>query len=207
MPRSETLSGIKIEGQKDRSRADVEEPAEVSAAAAPAKRDQRKGELADDIAPIQAEVTHVPEQLWVQAVILPTESEEKAKDEDAAAEETLQLRKRQNRPAAASEGLRQVPQAEFALRQKPVVELPPTQKYRQQSLAPNTVETLLEKFDGQVRMTIFTDESIDEVEMTNATVQAVGADSLIVFVGSQQIALKIPPSWNVFQGAQTPPVR
>lgn len=58
------------------------------------------------------------------------------------------------------------------------------------------VQTLIEYADGSLQLTLFVDEPLAQEDLDRASYVQVTDDSLVVFVGKQAIAYKLPPDWQ-----------
>ncbi|MCX6142925.1 MAG: zf-HC2 domain-containing protein [Ignavibacteriales bacterium] len=143
---------------------------------------------------------------WVQGTVIlerdqnapaPAEMAANAKDERA----DLRKGKEQNLlagKAANVEAGEKVVQ-NFILTQKPLSDLPPSQRAQQQKTS--FVQTLLQKHPSGTRITVFLDSLLTKKEFDQTRVQAIGEDSIILNLGNRLVGYKLPSGWTG-QGVQ-----
>ncbi len=84
----------------------------------------------------------------------------------------------------------------FTLQQKLNDALPSSRKLKQTQLQGQKVQTLVERTEEGLAMTLYLDAPVEESELREATIQPVNADSLIVNLKDQRIGYRIPGGWS-----------
>lgn len=82
----------------------------------------------------------------------------------------------------------------IVLQQRAMKELP-LERSQQQRGQQREVETLLERTDQGIQLTLF-DDSINESDMKDAVVERLSEDSIVVSLPNQRIAYRLPSGWN-----------
>lgn len=145
---------------------------------------------------------------WIQGVVVRVEAKDAAKQRGAAAEYDARDRKKAEAADREAPALRRQDETALSqavrteLRQQPLGALPLSQQKLQTKQDLRTVETLLEQTPEGLRLTLYLDEAVPDAELQAAEVYAVGDDSLVVFLPTQQIAYKIPSSIGNVQALQ-----
>ncbi len=88
---------------------------------------------------------------------------------------------------------------DFILTQKPLSDLPQTQRIQQQQSS--RVQTLLQKNPRGTRITVFLDSLLTKSEFERSRVQAITEDSIVLILGNRLVGYKLPPDWTG-QGVQ-----
>jgi hypothetical protein len=82
----------------------------------------------------------------------------------------------------------------IVLQQRAMKDLPP-ERSQQLARKKREVETLLERTDNGIQLTLF-DDSINESDMKDAVVERLSEDSIVVSISNQRIAYRLPSGWN-----------
>ncbi len=82
----------------------------------------------------------------------------------------------------------------IVLQQRAMKELP-LERSQQQRGQQREIETLLERTDHGIQLTLY-DDSINESDMKDAVVERLSEDSIVVSVSNQRIAYRLPSGWN-----------
>jgi hypothetical protein len=133
---------------------------------------------------------------WIEGVLVGGEYQQaRDKQKEHAADELSLDRKDMEKKVEEGKPV-PVSAQQYNVAQRPLASLPTTQQYRQQNLAANTVQTEIERQDGTINITLFTDRRFDPDDIAHATVQQIGRDSLVVQLRSQAIGYRLPAGWR-----------
>lgn len=66
---------------------------------------------------------------------------------------------------------------------------------RQRTAGSRAVQTLFSQGPAGLHITLYTDSLVTGRELQDARIRAIGADSLVLIIGSKQIGYKTPPGW------------
>jgi len=83
--------------------------------------------------------------------------------------------------------------AGIVLEQKAIRELPPAQQLKQQV---DAVQTMIQRKDETLVMTLYLDRPVSDSILQGASIESVGADSVVVQLGNQLIGYKLPSKWG-----------
>jgi hypothetical protein len=98
--------------------------------------------------------------------------------------------------AVAGEAGRRKTADRYSVVRKPLSSLPISQQTRQQYLGATTVQTEIQRVNGTIQLTLFTDVAADSTGAGQAVVQEAGGDSLIVLIDSQTVVYRLPSGWH-----------
>jgi hypothetical protein len=82
----------------------------------------------------------------------------------------------------------------IVLQQRSINDLP-SDRFQQRPIRRHEVETLLEKNEHGISLTLF-DDSVKESDLQEAVVETFTDDSLVVSLPNQRIAFRLPSGWN-----------
>ncbi len=82
----------------------------------------------------------------------------------------------------------------IVLQQRSMKDLP-VERSQQRTANQDQIETLLERTDTGIQLTLF-DDSIKESDMKDAVVERLSEDSIVVSISNQRIAYRLPSGWN-----------
>jgi len=85
-------------------------------------------------------------------------------------------------------------QSSIVLQQRSLKDLP-SERLQQRAGQQREIETLLERTDNGIRLTLY-DDSINESDIDNAVVEQLSEDSIVVSLPNQRIAYRLPSGWN-----------
>ena len=71
----------------------------------------------------------------------------------------------------------------------------PIERSQQRAGQQREVETLLERTDNGIQLTLY-DDSINESDLKDAVVERLSEDSIVVSISNQRIAYRLPSGWN-----------
>ncbi|MBM4162188.1 MAG: zf-HC2 domain-containing protein [Ignavibacteria bacterium] len=138
-------------------------------------------------------------ETWVEGRMISLRPAEPAADkfvvpQVARGYERLQARK-EDRKLSKPEALIQADgsTAGIILEQKEIGDLSPAQQQRQKG---DAIQTLIQRKRGTLVMTLYLDRPVSDSVLQAASVESVGADSVVVQLGSQLIGYKLPPAWS-----------
>jgi len=163
-------------GAEERAAADTVEAERTEIAAAPAAQPS----------PVRS--------MWIEGIEL--EGAEPRRTSEALQASKMGEAKMKGEVAAKAitrEPLEQAQRQPIEVQQRLTSELPPLQQQWQQQR--RSVQALIERSDGQVRMTVYTDHAIEASDRP-PVVQQVRDDSLVVIVGRHRIGFRLPQSWT-----------
>lgn len=83
--------------------------------------------------------------------------------------------------------------AGIVVEQKAIRELPPAQQLKQQV---DAVQTMIQRKDETLVMTLYLDRPVSDSILQGASIESVGADSVVVQLGNQLIGYKLPSKWG-----------
>ncbi len=157
--------------------------------------------VADAVEAEQTEIAAAPaaqpspvSSIWIEGMEL--EGAEPGRTSEALQASKMGEAKMKGEVAAKAitrEPLAQTQRQPIEVQQRLTSELPPLQQQWQQQR--RSVQALIERSDGQVRMTVYTDRAIEASDRP-PVVQQVRDDSLVVIVGRQRIGFRLPQSWT-----------
>lgn len=144
------------------------------------------------------------ETIWIEGNILPTDSD--ALHDKAKAQEKVGIydfRKTDARSARSADPQAELKQSEsnLVLNQQNSLALPTAQQQIQQLNKSSNVMTRLKRVGSQTQLTLYLDSLIDEKELSNATVETLRNDSLILHFSNQRIGYKLPAGWSMQRDA------
>jgi hypothetical protein len=145
-----------------------------------------------------ASVANAASEMWLEGVQLFNESRELASREMNQASKQMAKSKVLAEEAVAKDeriapnGVVQAPRVEIQQRQWR--DLPTMQQ--KLSAEEKTIQTKVDRVDGQMRLTLYLDPPASEEEIRQSQVRQIGSDSLVVIVGKQQIGYKLPAGWG-----------
>ena len=139
--------------------------------------------------------------VWIEGAILTEELKEPSAPHLLAprgAKPTEQTRARKldekiskdERPQMAIQAAEPEP---FIVTQRPLSALPQLQRAKQNGIT--TIQTLVERKEGVLQMTLYLDPLVNESVRQSARIESITEDSIIVNIGSQRIGYKLPPGW------------
>ena len=82
----------------------------------------------------------------------------------------------------------------FVITQKPLSDLPPSQRAQQQKTL--QVQTLIQRGQAGTRMTVFLDSLLTKKDFDQARVQTIGGDSIVLNLGNRLVGYKLPSGWT-----------
>ncbi len=178
----------------------LEQAPAIAEAAEPQMRDEDREDKDLGFAEVSAQSS-----AWVQGMIVQSPADKldrRTNQTDAPAAPAAEMEAAKLRKTRQQEGASTVQPIQAELQQRPATSLPQAQQRLRLEQNGRAIETLLEKTPEGLRLTMYFDQPIPDEELQAARVEAVGADSLLVVMPTQQIAYKIPPSFGNLQGVQ-----
>ena len=89
---------------------------------------------------------------------------------------------------------KKIKESNIVLQQRSMKDLP-IERSQQRAGQQREVETLLERTDNGIQLTLY-DDSINESDLKDAVVERLSEDSIVVSISNQRIAYRLPSGWN-----------
>ena len=176
-------------------RLDLAAPTTPSAAGAAAKQyDAQANELADKAI---LEKKDSPEQIWVDGIVITGGQSTDDLKRSVSSEQRLRSVQRQQQSMQKSKA------AEVTVTEAPVQQLSPAQQLYQKKLGQHTVQTLIEQDNGDLRFTLYRQTPGTASKTQRAMLEQIGSDSIVIFIGSEQIGYKIQGGLDALQQTKT----
>ncbi|MGH2567999.1 MAG: hypothetical protein ACRDGA_06635 [Bacteroidota bacterium] len=132
-----------------------------------------------------------PKRIWVDGTVLqehPVDMEKRA--------QPMEMRQKADEIRMKSQLEEAVKYTGVTVTELPLEELPTPQRVRQQQLEGQTVQTLIEQYEGGIHFILYRGDPRQKGKSQQTILQQVREDSVILRVGSERIGYRLPADWD-----------